>query len=204
MWKTYASGPPLWAHGPVNAPRPIPCSVASPQPVAPSSNSATPAAQHAASVEIIPTLKRKIAMAAASSMRAPMDRRLPVRVRQRSMEKSERASSRGTRVDRKPDREVEHDADHGGGDSRQGRVKSLIAAQRLDVGRAEKNPKEAGCERNPGCQQAAERSRQQRRKAPESRYAAMKPTNCRTMISGPGVVSAMPRPSSISPGLSQP
>ena len=29
----------------------------------------------------------------------------------------------------------------------------------------------------------------------------MKPTNCSTMISGPGVVSAMPRPSSISPRL---
>ena len=39
---------------------------------------------------------------------------------------------------------------------------------------------------------------------PGSRYAAMKPTNCSTMISGPGVVSAIPRPSSISPGLSQP
>jgi len=38
---------------------------------------------------------------------------------------------------------------------------------------------------------------------PGSRNAAMKPTNCKTMISGPGVVSAMPRPSSISPGLSQ-
>ncbi len=36
---------------------------------------------------------------------------------------------------------------------------------------------------------------------PGSRNAAMKPTNCSTMISGPGVVSAMPRPSSISPGL---
>ena len=32
----------------------------------------------------------------------------------------------------------------------------------------------------------------------------MKPTNWSTMISGPGVVSAMPRPSSISPGLSHP
>src|SRR5262249_32359991 len=39
---------------------------------------------------------------------------------------------------------------------------------------------------------------------PGSRNAAMKPTNCSTMISGPGVVSAMPSPSSISPGLSQP
>ena len=35
--------------------------------------------------------------------------------------------------------------------------------------------------------------------APASRYAPRKPTNCVTMISGPGVVSAMPRPSSISP-----
>ena len=40
--------------------------------------------------------------------------------------------------------------------------------------------------------------------APGSRKAPMKPTNCSTMISGPGVVSAMPRPSSISPGWSQP
>ena len=40
--------------------------------------------------------------------------------------------------------------------------------------------------------------------APGSRKAAMKPTNCSTMISGPGVVSAMPSPSSISPGASQP
>ena len=40
--------------------------------------------------------------------------------------------------------------------------------------------------------------------APVSRIAPMKPTNCVTMISGPGVVSAMPRPSSISPGASQP
>ncbi len=38
---------------------------------------------------------------------------------------------------------------------------------------------------------------------PGSRNAAMKPTNCSTMISGPGVVSAMPRPSSISPGVTQ-
>ena len=36
---------------------------------------------------------------------------------------------------------------------------------------------------------------------PGSRKAARKPTNCSTMISGPGVVSAMPRPSSISPRL---
>ena len=34
------------------------------------------------------------------------------------------------------------------------------------------------------------------------RYAAKKPTNWVTRISGPGVVSAKPRPSSISPGSS--
>jgi hypothetical protein len=39
---------------------------------------------------------------------------------------------------------------------------------------------------------------------PGSRYAARNPTNCVTMMSGPGVVSAIPRPSSISPGCSQP
>src|SRR5262245_5062189 len=39
---------------------------------------------------------------------------------------------------------------------------------------------------------------------PASRKAAMNPTNWSTMINGPGVVSAMPRPSSISPGLTQP
>jgi hypothetical protein len=39
---------------------------------------------------------------------------------------------------------------------------------------------------------------------PASRKAPMKPTNWVTMISGPGVVSAMPSPSSISPGASQP
>src|SRR5262245_50514431 len=41
-------------------------------------------------------------------------------------------------------------------------------------------------------------------KVPGSRNAAMKPTNWSTMMSGPGVVSAIPSPSSISPGLSQP
>jgi hypothetical protein len=39
--------------------------------------------------------------------------------------------------------------------------------------------------------------------SPALRKAPRKPTNCVTMISGPGVVSAMPRPSSISPGRSQ-
>jgi hypothetical protein len=37
-----------------------------------------------------------------------------------------------------------------------------------------------------------------------ARKAAMKPTNCVTRMSGPGVVSASPRPSTISGALSQP
>jgi hypothetical protein len=37
-----------------------------------------------------------------------------------------------------------------------------------------------------------------------SRQAARKATNCSTWISGPGVVSASPSPSTISAGLSQP
>ena len=40
--------------------------------------------------------------------------------------------------------------------------------------------------------------------APGSRKAPMNPTNCTTWMSGPGVVSAIPSPSSISPGASQP
>src|SRR4029077_5683757 len=39
---------------------------------------------------------------------------------------------------------------------------------------------------------------------PGLRKAAIKPTNWSTMMSGPGVVSAMPRPSSISGGVSHP
>ena len=38
---------------------------------------------------------------------------------------------------------------------------------------------------------------------PGARQAPRKPTNCVTMINGPGVVSAMPSPSSISPGFTQ-
>ena len=75
-----------------------------------------------------------------------------------------------------------------------------VAAQRLDVGRADENPQKAGREGHPGREQPAERAGQQRRHAPGARNAAMKPTNCSTMMSGPGVVSAMPSPSSISPG----
>jgi hypothetical protein len=39
---------------------------------------------------------------------------------------------------------------------------------------------------------------------PGSRYAPRNATNCTTMISGPGVVSASARPRVISPGVTQP
>ena len=68
-----------------------------------------------------------------------------------------------------------------------------VAAQRLDEGRAEEDPQEAGHEGHPGREQPAERRRPAAAAAlPGSRKAPMKPTNCTTMISGPGVVSAMP------------
>ena len=77
----------------------------------------------------------------------------------------------------------------------------LVAAQRFDERRADEDPEEARRERHPGGEQAAERAGDAAVRAPPgSRNAARKPTNCSTMISGPGVVSAMPRPSSISPG----
>ena len=84
-------------------------------------------------------------------------------------------------------------------------LSGLLSRSRLDEGGAEADPQEAGDEGAPGRQAdrracrraAAARSR-------DARYAAMNPTNCTTMISGPGVVSAMPSPSSISPGRSQP
>ena len=64
---------------------------------------------------------------------------------------------------REPDRQIEDHADHRGGDRRQRAREPLVAAQRLDEGRAEEDPEEAGDEGDPGRQQSAERGRQHRR-----------------------------------------
>src|SRR3546814_5279186 len=53
-------------------------------------------------------------------------------------------------MDAEPDGEVEDDADHRCGDRRQGGGQQPLAAQRLDVGRPEEDPEEAGHEGDPG------------------------------------------------------
>ncbi len=55
------------------------------------------------------------------------------------------------------------DADHRRRDRRQRAGQRLVAAQRLDEGRAEEDPEEARRERHPGGEQAAERAGEQRR-----------------------------------------
>jgi hypothetical protein len=49
----------------------------------------------------------------------------------------------------KPEREIGDDADDRRGDRGQRRRQRLVAAQRLDVGRAEEDPQEARREGNP-------------------------------------------------------
>src|SRR5260221_4862207 len=66
-------------------------------------------------------------------------------------------------VNGEPDGEVEHHSNHRGGDCGQGGVERLVAPERLDERRPEENPEKAGCERDPGREQAAERSGHHRR-----------------------------------------
>ena len=152
----------------------------------------------------MPSLKRNIAIAAATESSSAGNRRSTAPARRTTSRTLNRPGLAEQRVQREPDREVEDHADHRGGDRRQRAGERLVAAQRLDEGRAEEDPEEARREGHPGREQPAERPASIGDSAPGSRKAAMKPTNCSTMISGPGVVSAMPRPSSISPGCSQP
>jgi hypothetical protein len=107
-------------------------------------------------------------------------------------------------VQPEPQGEIEDDADDGRGDGGERGRQRLVLAQALDVGRAEEDPQEARREGHPGGQRPPSVPATSGGRAPASRNAPMKPTNWVTMMSGPGVVSAMPRPSSISPGASQP
>jgi len=80
----------------------------------------------------------------------------------------------------------------------------LLPRSFFDVRRAEEDPQEARRKRHPGGKQAAEGRCDQRRKVRQHRGTpAMNPTNWTTMMRGPGVVSAMPKPSSISRGWTQ-
>ena len=61
-----------------------------------------------------------------------------------------------------PHREIEDHADNAGGDRRQRSAQSPVAAQPLDVGRAEEDPQKTGHERHPGGEEAAEDAGSQR------------------------------------------
>jgi hypothetical protein len=96
------------------------------------------------------------------------------------------------RVQREPDGQVENDHDDGGRYSGERACERLVAAQLFDVRRTEEDPEEARRERHPGGEQGARVAASSGESPPASRNAAMNATNWTTMISGPGVVSAMP------------
>src|SRR5215469_8015951 len=104
-------------------------------------------------------------------------------------------------VQGKPDSQIEDHTNDGSGDARERAVQELVVPQPLDKRRAKADPQKAGYERAPGGEQVPATIGGSE---PGCRNAARKPTNCTTMISGPGVVSAMPSPSSISPGRNHP
>ena len=96
-----------------------------------------PAAEQAASVGIMPTLNRNMATtAAAESSSAQRSTLASTGASKDRPEAPHGPRLAEHRVDREPDREVQHDADHGRRDRRQGPVQGLVAAQRLDEGRA--------------------------------------------------------------------
>ena len=146
-------------------------------------SAATPTAAQAMSVGIIPILKRSIAtMAAAESSAA----------RQSSEARTGQSGDRPRKLDARdlpedhmqpePERKVHDDADDGGGDRAQRRRERLVAAQRLDIGRTEEDPEEAGREGHPQRQQRAEAARQQRRQA--ARRRGSRPGSRRTAAPG--------------------
>ena len=102
-------------------------------------------------------------------------------------------------VQREPDGEVEDHADHRRGDRGERARQALVGAQLLDERRAGEDQQHRRHEGDPGGERRAEhRAGRPARTAPGSRQAPRKPTNCVTLISGPGSVSARPRPSTIS------
>src|SRR5262249_36090676 len=161
---------------------------------APSRYKTTPAPQHAASVGIIPTLKRKIAMAAASESASAHGSTLAgtgasnaignactgtvARNTVWSANQHARLSMRPTTAGVMDDG-AELSALLSRSVSMKGAPRKIQRKHGVNVTQVASRPPSvpASIGDNP----------------PGSRNAAMKPTNCSTMISGPGVVSAMPR-----------
>src|SRR6185503_5067034 len=100
-------------------------------------------------------------------------------------------------VEREPDREVEDDADHRCGDGRPRRASMYGAPRKIH---RKQGAKVTQVVRSAPMVPA----RSGAMPAGGWLYAPRKPTNCTTMMSGPGVVSASPRPSTICCGPSQP
>ena len=113
--------------------------------IIPASRIITPAAHDPASTHSIPILRRKIAVAAAIASTKAAISRLP-HTGMSNDRPNERTGvvCRNSVCNREPDREVQDHADDRRGDRRQRAGERLVAAQRLDVGRAEEDPEEAG------------------------------------------------------------
>ena len=101
-------------------------------------------------------------------------------------------------------RERRDHADHRRGDRRERAGKPRIADDALEIGGAGEDPDEGRQERDPGGHQRRRGSRPQRREGLGRRSAASCPMNWLTRIVGPGVVSASPSPSTISPASPSP
>ena len=104
-------------------------------------------------------------------------------------------------VRREPEREVQDHADHRRRDRRSAPAepRRVRAAARRRARRAKIHRKHGAKVTQVVSDRAERPPPTQGSSAPGSRNAARKPTNCTTRISGPGVVSARPSPSSISP-----
>ena len=96
------------------------------------------------------------------------------------------------------------DPDDGRGHGLERRGEPGVASQPLDVRGAEEDEQEARRERRPHRHGRAQEPGDDRWESPGCWYAPTKPTNSSTMISGPGSISARPRPTVIWPGWSHP
>src|SRR5215472_10003405 len=107
-------------------------------------------------------------------------------------------------VQGKPDSQIEDHTNDGSGDARERAVQGLVVPQPLDKRRTKPIHKKHGTNVHQVASSPPRVPATIGGSEPGCRNAARKPTNWTTMISGPGVVSAMPSPSSISPGRNHP
>ena len=85
-----------------------------------------------------------------------------------------------------PDGQVQNDSDHGGGYRGEGGADAAVAPQPFDVWCSQKNPDEAGDEGDPVVMAAPIVPPANGERGPGFCQPPTKPTNCRTITSGPG------------------